>query len=82
MCKRRRAIERMINMTRAGYEWHRARLEKIKETMSDAELAALKSRSETDPDSLTLDEVGLVFLITRDRIRTIEAEARKNRDDQ
>jgi DNA-directed RNA polymerase sigma subunit (sigma70/sigma32) len=78
MCKRRRAIERMINMTRAGYEWDRARLEKIKETMSDAELAALKSRSETDPNSLTLDEVGLVFLITRDRIRTIEAEARKN----
>lgn len=69
-------------MTRAGYEWDRARLEKIKETMSDAELAALKSRSETDPNSLTLDEVGLVFLITRDRIRTIEAEARKNRDDQ
>jgi len=47
--------------------------------MSDADIAALSARSETSLNSLTLDEVGVLFLVTRERIRAIEAKARKNR---
>ena len=47
--------------------------------MTNAEIEALRTRSETDLDSLTLDEVGVLFLVTRDRIRTIEGNARKKR---
>ncbi len=47
--------------------------------MTDAEIDALRTRSEIDLNSLTLDEVGVLFLATRDRIRAIEARARKKR---
>jgi DNA-directed RNA polymerase sigma subunit (sigma70/sigma32) len=47
--------------------------------MTRAEIDALQARSKTDLDSLTLDDVGVLFLETRDRIRTIEATARKKR---
>jgi DNA-directed RNA polymerase sigma subunit (sigma70/sigma32) len=53
--------------------------------MTDAAIADLFARSESDPASLTLDEVGVLFLVTRDRIRAIEARARSrssNNDDQ
>ena len=33
--------------------------------MSDADIAALRARSENDPNALTLDEVGVLFLVTR-----------------
>ena len=41
--------------------------------MTDAEIEALFERSRRDLDSLSIDEVGVLFLITRDRIRLIEA---------
>jgi hypothetical protein len=66
-------------MTTKGYEWDRARLEKLRATMTRAEIDALQARSKADLDSLTLDDVGLLFLETRDRIRTIEAKSRKKR---
>jgi len=43
--------------------------------MSDADVEALKARSEADPDSLSMDELGVLFLVTRERIRAIEARA-------
>jgi hypothetical protein len=68
------------HMTRRGPTWDRVRLEKLRATMTDAEIDALRTRSETDLNSLTLDEVGVLFLVTRDRIRLMEATARKKRD--
>jgi len=47
--------------------------------MTSAQIDALQARPMTDLDSLTLDEVGVLFLETRDRIRTIEAKAGKRR---
>jgi DNA-directed RNA polymerase sigma subunit (sigma70/sigma32) len=64
-------------MTRKRYKWDRARLEALRATMTAAEIDALQARSRTDLDSLTLDEVGVLFLATSDRIRTIEAKARR-----
>jgi DNA-directed RNA polymerase sigma subunit (sigma70/sigma32) len=49
--------------------------------MTDAEIDALRARSETDLNSLSLDEVGVLFLVTRDRIRLMEGTARKKRRD-
>jgi DNA-directed RNA polymerase sigma subunit (sigma70/sigma32) len=66
-------------MTQKRYKWDRARLEALRATMTAAEIDALQARSKTDLDSLSLDEVGVLFLDTRDRIRTIEAKARKKR---
>ena len=53
--------------------WNLKRSEDLRASMTDAELAALFKRSRSDPDSLSMDEVGVLFLITRDRIRVIEA---------
>jgi DNA-directed RNA polymerase sigma subunit (sigma70/sigma32) len=53
--------------------WDRKRSEKLRAAMTDAEIEALFERSKSDLDSLSIDEVGVLFLITRDRIRLIEA---------
>ena len=66
-------------MTGKRHKWDRARAEKLRAAMSSAEIDALRARSEVDLNSLTLDEVGVLFLVTRERIRTIEARARKKR---
>jgi DNA-directed RNA polymerase sigma subunit (sigma70/sigma32) len=56
--------------------WDRQRSEQLRATLSDTEIQALAKRAESDPTSLTLDEVGVLFLVTRDRIRAIEGRAR------
>jgi len=48
--------------------------------MTHAEIEALFERSKTDLDSLSIDEVGALFLITRDRIRLIEARVKPDED--
>ena len=46
--------------------------------MSDEQIAALTARCERDPQSLSLDEVGVLYLVTRERIRDIEAQAKSS----
>jgi DNA-directed RNA polymerase sigma subunit (sigma70/sigma32) len=58
-------------------KWDRARAEKLRAAMTDQQIAALRARSQTDLNSLTLDEVGVIFLVTRDLIRLIEFKAPK-----
>jgi DNA-directed RNA polymerase sigma subunit (sigma70/sigma32) len=53
--------------------WDRKRSENLRALMTDVEIEALFERSRLDLDSLSIDEVGVLFLITRDRIRLIEA---------
>jgi DNA-directed RNA polymerase sigma subunit (sigma70/sigma32) len=66
-------------MTGNSHKWDRVRAEQLRAIMTNLEIAALRARSETDLNSLTLDEVGVLFLETRERIRAIEAKARKKR---
>jgi DNA-directed RNA polymerase sigma subunit (sigma70/sigma32) len=58
--------------------WDRKRSEQLRATLTQAEIEALAKRAEADPRSLTLDELGVLFLVTRDRIRAIEGKARGN----
>jgi DNA-directed RNA polymerase sigma subunit (sigma70/sigma32) len=58
--------------------WDRERSEKLRATMNAAEIAALLQRSQTDPRSLSIDEVGVLFLVTRERIREIEARLKND----
>jgi DNA-directed RNA polymerase sigma subunit (sigma70/sigma32) len=63
-------------MTENDQGWDRQRSEKLRAALNNDELEALAKRAESDPGSLTLDEVGVLFLVTRDRIKAIEAKAR------
>ena len=64
-------------MTDRGQGWDRHRSEQLRATLSEAQIDALAKRAESKPESLTLDEVGVLFLVTRDRIRAIEEKARR-----
>jgi DNA-directed RNA polymerase sigma subunit (sigma70/sigma32) len=61
----------------ASPKWDRARAEALRLSMSDADIFALRERSETDLGSLTLDEVGVLFLVTLERIRVIEGKQKR-----
>ena len=60
--------------------WDRKRSESLRASMTDAEIEALFERSRRDLDSLSIDEVGVLFLITRDRIRLFEARLKPDDD--
>jgi DNA-directed RNA polymerase sigma subunit (sigma70/sigma32) len=55
-----------------GRTWDMRRIEQLRASLTDAELVALKSKGQSNPASLSLDEVGMLFLVTRERIREIE----------
>jgi DNA-directed RNA polymerase sigma subunit (sigma70/sigma32) len=62
-------------MSEKGKAWDMRRAEQLQSSMTPEEIAALKSKGQADPASLTLDEVGVLFLLTRERIREIERMA-------
>jgi DNA-directed RNA polymerase sigma subunit (sigma70/sigma32) len=57
------------------------RLGKLREAMSQSEIEALQARFKSDPHSLSLDEAGVLFLVTRERIRGFKERARRKRGD-
>ena len=57
-------------------EQDRKRLEQLRSTLCDAEIEALAKRAKADSKSLTLDEVGILFLVTKDRVRATERNIR------
>lgn len=63
----------------SGRDWDRKRCEELKATMSNEDIAALRARSQRDPQSLSIEEIGVLFLVTRERIRAIEAKAKSGR---
>lgn len=58
-----------------GRGWDRRRSEQLRATLSEAEIEALAKRGKADPRALTLDELGVLFLVTKDRIRALGAKA-------
>ena len=62
-------------MSQNDKSWDMLRVEQLRANMSANEIAALKAKGIANPASLTLDEVGVLFLVARDRIREIEHEA-------
>jgi DNA-directed RNA polymerase sigma subunit (sigma70/sigma32) len=63
-------------MTHDGRKFDEERLSKLLEGMSQADRERLEARSMADSKSITLDEVGILFLITREKIRAFEKRAR------
>jgi DNA-directed RNA polymerase sigma subunit (sigma70/sigma32) len=63
-------------MNEGGRKLDEERLSKLRNEMSDVDLKRLEARSKADSKSLTLDEVGILFIWTRERIRAFEKKAR------
>jgi hypothetical protein len=59
-------------MTDAGRKFDEARLSKLREAMSDAELKSLDARYKADRNSLREDEVGVLYVWTREKMREFE----------
>jgi DNA-directed RNA polymerase sigma subunit (sigma70/sigma32) len=59
-------------MNEGGRAWDMISAERLRASMSADEVTALKSKGQVNPASLTLDEVGVLILVTRERIREIE----------
>jgi hypothetical protein len=59
-------------------KWDLDRVEKLRAAMSDADIEALRKRELADPASLTVDEAGILFVATRERIRRFERKAGGN----
>ena len=62
--------------------WDMRRVEQLRASMGDAEIAALKANGRSTAASLTIDEVGLLFLIARERIHELERLAGQKGEDQ
>jgi len=62
-------------MVADGRGWDMLRVEKLRSAMSANDLSALVVKGKSDPASLSLDEVGILFLVTRERIRELERAA-------
>jgi len=56
--------------------WDIERVTALRARMSDADIEALHAREKSNPNSLTADEMGVLFIVTRERIRELEAMAR------
>lgn len=59
-------------MSDGGKSWDMRRVEQLRSAMTVDEIDALKLKGRANPAALTLDEVGVLFLIARERIREIE----------
>lgn len=69
-------------MSDSGPGWDRGRSEQLRAALSDADIEAIAKRAKSDPKSISLDELGVLFLVARDRIRAIEAKARRKKPDK
>jgi DNA-directed RNA polymerase sigma subunit (sigma70/sigma32) len=67
-------------MTDDNENFDRERVQKLRDTMSAEEIEALRARFDRDPHSLSVDEAGVLFLVTREKIRAFEAKARRKKD--
>ncbi len=68
-------------MTSGGLQFDVARLSKLREAMTDADLRSIEVRFKADRKSLSEDEVGVLYIWTREKIREFEEWAAQRRGD-
>ena len=56
------------------------RLKQLRESMTAEEIAALRRRFDRDPNGLSKDEVAVLYLVTKEKIRAFEVKAQRKRD--
>ena len=59
-----------------GFKLDKERLAKLLEGMSQADRERLEAQAKAGAKALTMDEVGILFLMTREKIRAIEKKSR------
>jgi DNA-directed RNA polymerase sigma subunit (sigma70/sigma32) len=69
-------------VTNGGRKFDVARLSKLREALTDAELKSIEVRFKADRKSLSEDEVGILYVWTREKIREFEAWAAQRRGDE
>jgi DNA-directed RNA polymerase sigma subunit (sigma70/sigma32) len=69
-------------MNEGGRKLDEERLALLLRGMSHSDLQQLEARSKSGPKSLTLDEVGILFLWTREKIRALEKKAGGGREER
>jgi len=57
------------------------RLKRLRDSMTQAEIDNLKARFDSQPDSLSRDEIAVLYLVTRERIAVFESKARKRNEE-
>lgn len=67
-------------MTNGSDELEWDRLKRLRDTMTAEELASLRARFDQDPNALSRDEAGILYLVTKDKIRVFELKAQRKRD--
>ena len=58
-----------------------ARLKRLRDSITEAEIESLKVRFDSQPDSLSRDEIAMLYLVTRERIAVFESKARKRNEE-
>lgn len=66
----------------ANEGWNLERAEELRAAMSDAEIQALRLREQNDPHSLTIDEVGVLYIVSRERRHNLERPTSESDDDE
>lgn len=56
------------------------RLRQLRQSMTAEEIAALRRRFDRNPNGLSKDEVAVLYLVTKEKIRDFEAKAQRKRD--
>jgi hypothetical protein len=62
-------------------ELESGRFKRLRESMTQAEIESLKARFDSQPDSLSRNEIAVLYLVTRERIAVFESKARKRSEE-
>ena len=56
------------------------RFQKLRDAMSADDIEALRARFKQNPNSLSADEVGVLYVVTKEKVRAFEMKARRKMD--
>jgi hypothetical protein len=67
-------------MTSQNDDFETQRFQKLRDAMSADDIEALRARFKQDPNSLSADEAGVLYVVTREKILAFEAKARRKKE--